>query len=47
MLTARSNLPTAQTKASPNAVTIDGVSVDTRTAEDLLSARPLLLWRGN
>jgi protease-4 len=43
MLTARSNLPAAQT----NAVTIDGVSVDAKTAQDLLSARPLLLWRGN
>jgi protease-4 len=47
LLTARSNLGAAQTKASPKAVTIDGVSVDTRTAEDLLCARPLLLWRGN
>jgi len=47
LLTAQSNLPTAQTKASANAMTIDGVSVDARTAQELLCARPLLLWRGN
>jgi protease-4 len=47
MLTAQSNLGGGQTKGALNAVTIDGVSMDRRTAEDLLSARPLLLWRGN
>jgi hypothetical protein len=47
LLTARSNVPAGQAKGASNAVTINGVSVDARTAEDLLCARPLLLWRGN
>jgi protease IV len=47
LLTARSNLPAGQAKASSNSVSIDGFSIDGHTAADLLSARPLLLWRGN
>jgi ClpP class serine protease len=47
LLTARSNLPAGQAKASGNSVSIDGFSIDGHTAADLLSARPLLLWRGN
>lgn len=47
LLTARSNVPAGQAKGASKAVTIDGVSVDERTVEDVLSARPLLLWRGN
>jgi protease-4 len=34
--------PAAQSK-----VTIDGISVDARTITDLLSPRPMFLWRGN
>jgi len=65
LLTARSNLPMSQAKASAQSVSIDGFSIDGHTAADLqsvsidgfsidghtaadlLSARPLLLWRGN
>jgi protease IV len=47
LLTAQSNLPPAQAKASTQSISIDGFSIDGHTAADLLSARPLLLWRGN
>jgi protease-4 len=47
LLSARSNLPQGQAKASAGSVSIDGFSIDGHTAADLLSARPLLLWRGN
>ena len=47
MLTPPWNLGVGQTKGAGNVVTIDGVSVDRQTVEYLLSARPLLLWRGN
>jgi protease-4 len=47
LLTARSNLPQGEAKASAQSVSIDGFSIDGHTAADLLSARPLLLWRGN
>ena len=47
LLTASSNLPAGQARASAQSVSIDGFSIDGHTAADLLSARPLLLWRGN
>ena len=47
MLTARSNLSQGEAKASAQTISIDGFSIDGHTAADLLSARPLLLWRGN
>jgi protease-4 len=47
LLTARSNIQRGESGASSAMVNIDGFSVDARAVEDLFSARPLLLWRGN
>lgn len=52
LLTASSNLPHSQAKFSQakffsQSTSIDGFTIDDRTAADLISARPLLLWRGN
>lgn len=47
MLSARSNLPAGEARGTPGGIAINGVSIDAKTAEELLSARPLLLWRGN
>ena len=47
MLSARSNLPEGQAKSSSTSISIEGISIDGHTAADLVSARPLLLWRGN
>ena len=47
VLTAKSNVPAGQAAFSGEKLTVNGVSVDARTAADLLTARPMLLWRGN
>ncbi len=51
LLSARSDIRRGESGAGAGAgsamVNIDGFSVDARTVENLFSARPLLLWRGN
>jgi protease IV len=47
LLTARSNVQRQEQGRSSGMVSIDGFSVDARAVEDLFSARPMLLWRGN
>jgi protease IV len=47
LLSARSGIQRNSSGAFSGMVSIDGFSVDARAAEELLTARPLLLWRGN
>jgi protease-4 len=47
ILTARSNIQRGESGNSSAMVSIDGFSMDAKAVEDLFSARPLLLWRGN
>jgi protease-4 len=46
LLSAQSNLPTGQARGS-NGISLSGINLDAKTAENLLTSRPLLLWRGN
>jgi protease IV len=47
MLTASSTVPPAEAKYSNGSISFDGLTIDGQTAAALLSARPLMLWRGN
>jgi protease-4 len=47
LLSAKSNVPGGEAKFSGETLTVSGVNVDARSAADLLTTRPLLLWRGN
>jgi protease-4 len=47
LFSARSNVPTGQASSTSGGVTINGISIDAKTAADFFTARPLLLWRGN
>jgi len=47
LLTASSNLPARQANSTSGSISIDGFAIDARAAAELLTSRPLLLWRGN
>jgi hypothetical protein len=47
LLSVRSNIPQGQVSGSSQLISVGGFSIDSHTAADLLSAHPLLLWRGN
>jgi len=47
LLAARSNLQRDEKGTSSAMLSINGFSVDAKSAESLLTARPMLLWRGN
>jgi protease-4 len=47
LLTAKSNLPAGEAKFSSAAATVNGIDIDARDVVDLVSSRPMLLWRGN
>lgn len=47
LLTAKSNIPPAESAFTGKNLTVNGVSVDARAAAELITAHPLLLWRGN
>lgn len=47
LLQSRSNVQRDERGASSALLSINGLSIDAKAAEDLLTARPMLLWRGN
>jgi protease-4 len=47
LLTAKSTLPAGEAKLSSEGTMVNGVSVNTKDLVDLVTSRPMLLWRGN